>query len=182
MYKARKVYDLMLERACYPDAWCYNILIKGYCRCIVRGWFLILLPTTLLFGVCSLGSLKAAQELLRGQLPDIFTYSTLLDSLCKNQNFVEAMNFFVQMESRRILGWIIVIYHILIDGMCEARKLKLAREIFSSLSNKGLQPNVSTYTTMIDGLCNEGLLDEASYLKEWMRLDAYRMIALIYNY
>ena len=109
MDEARKVYDLMLERACYPDAWCYNILIKGYCRCIVRGWFLILLPTTLLFGVCSLGSLKAAQELLRGQLPDIFTYSTLLDSLCKNQNFVEAMNFFVQMESRRILGWIMTL-------------------------------------------------------------------------
>ena len=35
---------------------------------------------------------------------------------------------------------------------------------------------------MIDELCNEGLLDEASYLKEWMRLDAYRMIAVIYNY
>ena len=32
---------------------------------------------------------------------------------------------------------------------------------------------------MIDGLCNEGLLDEASYyLKEWMRLAAFRMIAL----
>ena len=76
----------------------------------------------------------------------------------------------------------IVIYHILIDGMCEAGKLKLAREIFSSLSDKGLQPNVSTYTTMIDGLCNEGLLDEVSYLKEWMRLDPYQMIALIYNY
>ena len=62
----------------------------------------------------------------------------------------------------------IVIYHILIDGMCEARKLKLAREIFSSLSDEGLQPNVSTYTTMIDGLCNEGLLDEASELLKRM--------------
>ena len=62
----------------------------------------------------------------------------------------------------------IVIYRILIDGMCEARKLKLAREIFSSLSDKGLQPNVSTYSTMIDGLCNEGLLDEASELLKRM--------------
>ena len=35
----------------------------------------------------------------------------------------------------------IVIYSILIDGMCKAVKLKLAREIFSSLSDKGLQPN-----------------------------------------
>ena len=62
----------------------------------------------------------------------------------------------------------IVIYHILIDGMCEAWKLKLAREIFSSLSDKGLQPNVSMFTTMIDGLCNEGLLDEASELLKRM--------------
>ena len=35
----------------------------------------------------------------------------------------------------------IVIYSILIDGRCKAVKLKLAREIFSSLSDKGLQPN-----------------------------------------
>ena len=116
-----------------------------------------------------------------GQLPDIFTYSTLLDSLCKNQNFDEAMKIFEEMETRR-MDTDIVIYSIIIDGMCRAGKLKLAREIFSSLPEKGLQPNVSTYTTMIGGLCNEGLLDEASYLKDWMRLDAYRMIALIYNY
>ena len=83
----------MYSKRLVPDTVTYNILICG---------------------VCSLGSLKAAQELLNemqahGQLPDIFTYFTLLDSLCKNQNFIEAMNFFVQMESRRILGWILTL-------------------------------------------------------------------------
>ena len=55
---------------------------------------------TLICGMCPLGRLKAAQELLNeiqahGRLLDIFTYSTLLDLPCKNKNFVEAMNFFL---------------------------------------------------------------------------------------
>lgn len=43
-------------------------------------------------------------------------------------------------------------------------KLDTAREIFSNLSSKGIHPDVKTYTIMIQGLCEEGLLHEAREL------------------
>jgi pentatricopeptide repeat protein len=48
-------------------------------------------------------------------------------------------------------------YNILIDAMCKSRNLKEARKLFSELFVQGLQPNVQIYTTIINGLCKEGL-------------------------
>ncbi|KAF2298367.1 hypothetical protein GH714_023304 [Hevea brasiliensis] len=45
--------------------------------------------------------------------------------------------------------------------MCRAGRLTDAKELFSRLFEKGLQPDVYTYSIIIKGLCNEGLLDEA---------------------
>ncbi|XP_028115337.1 pentatricopeptide repeat-containing protein At1g62930, chloroplastic-like [Camellia sinensis] len=42
--------------------------------------------------------------------------------------------------------------------------LDTARALFSNLSSKGLQPDVKTYTTMIQGFCEEGLLHDAKEL------------------
>ena len=69
----------------------------------------------------------------------------------------------------------IVIYNILIDGLCNAGKLIAARELFYSLPAKGLQPNVRTYNIMLKGLCKEGLLEEASE----MGADVHLMITHI---
>ncbi|KAK1402220.1 putative pentatricopeptide repeat protein [Heracleum sosnowskyi] len=40
----------------------------------------------------------------------------------------------------------------------------MAKNIFDSLPSKDLSPDVKTYTMMIQGFCQEGLLDEASEL------------------
>ena len=68
--------------------------------------------------------------------------------------------------------------------MCKVGQLKAARELFSSLSTKGLHPTTQTYNIMIQGLFQEGLSIEASELLCEMRkndclLDdiAYNMIA-----
>ena len=68
---------------------------------------------------------------------------------------------FQEMEEKK-LEQDIVFYNILIDSMCNAGELTTAREIFSSLLAKGLQPNVQTYTIMIKGFCKKGLIVEAS--------------------
>lgn len=52
--------------------------------------------------------------------------------------------------------------------MCKAGQLKSARELFHSLSNKGLQPDVKTYTIMIKGLFSEGLTSEVNMLLKVM--------------
>jgi pentatricopeptide repeat protein len=45
--------------------------------------------------------------------------------------------------------------------MCKFGNLKDARKLFSELFVQGLLPNVQIYTTIINNLCKEGLLDEA---------------------
>jgi pentatricopeptide repeat protein len=45
--------------------------------------------------------------------------------------------------------------------MCNFGKLEAARELFSNLFVKGIQPTVVTYTVMISGLLKEGLSNEA---------------------
>ncbi|KAF5958928.1 hypothetical protein HYC85_000137 [Camellia sinensis] len=62
----------------------------------------------------------------------------------------------------------IVIYNILIDAFCKDKKLNTVRALFNILSSKGLHPDVKTYTMMIQGLCEEGLLDEA---KEFVKIE-----------
>ena len=50
---------------------------------------------------------------------------------------------FLELEDKT-LGNNIVIYNILIDGLCNVGNLKVARKLFYSLPMKGLQPNVQT--------------------------------------
>jgi len=65
--------------------------------------------------------------LVCGQHPNLQTYAILLYDLCKNLHFLEAMALFHEMEDKK-LDLKIVIYNILIDGMCNAGKITTARE------------------------------------------------------
>ena len=74
----------------------------------------------------------------RGQHPDVQTYAVLLDGLFKNKNFAEAMALFQEMEDNK-LHHNTVIYNVLIDGLCNAEEITIARKIFYCLPTKGLQ-------------------------------------------
>jgi pentatricopeptide repeat protein len=102
-----------------------------------------------------------------GQPPNLKTCAILLDGMCKNLQFFEAMELFQEMEAKKV-DINIVVYNILIDGMCNAGKLTTARELFNTLHTKDLQADVWTYNIIIKGLCKEGLLNEARELFEKM--------------
>ena len=90
----------MITKGCKPNVFSYNILINGYCKAemideakqlfnemIHQG----LTPNIVSYnthGFCQLGKLREAQELnenmhTNGNLPDLCTYSILLDGFCK---------------------------------------------------------------------------------------------------
>ncbi|XP_059444414.1 pentatricopeptide repeat-containing protein At1g64100-like [Corylus avellana] len=75
----------------------------------------------------------------------------------------------------------ILFHNTLIDGMCNAGKLTIAREMFNSLPTKGLQPNYRTYNIMINGFCKEGLLNEARELFEKMNKNGCSPDHFTYN-
>ncbi|GAB4855436.1 hypothetical protein Ancab_024059 [Ancistrocladus abbreviatus] len=71
-------------------------------------------------------------------------------------------------RERKELHFDIAIYRILIDGLCESGRHSTAIQLFSSLSERNLQPNLKTYSVMPKGLCKAGLLVEAIELFERM--------------
>ncbi|KAL7252603.1 hypothetical protein ACSBR1_007216 [Camellia fascicularis] len=171
--EARKMLDVMVSRDCAPDVVTYNTLINGYCKSrrideamtLFKGISQKNTVTYSNLGLCQVRKPRDALLLLdemqtHGQIPNLFTYSALLDGLCNNQRLPEAVALFKKLENAG-LAPNIVIYSNLIEGMCKDGKLDDARELYLSLSAKGLKPNVRTHNIMINGLCKEGLLDEA---------------------
>jgi pentatricopeptide repeat protein len=75
------------------------------------------------------------------QHPNVQTYAILLDGICKNLHFSEAMTLFQAIEDKK-LNLNIVIYNILIDGMYHVGKLIITNKLFNSLSTKGFQADV----------------------------------------
>ncbi|CAN1239710.1 Putative pentatricopeptide repeat-containing protein At1g12700, mitochondrial [Linum grandiflorum] len=63
--------------------------------------------------------------------------------------------------------------------MCKGGKIKEAKEFFSRLSIDGIQPDARTYTILINGLCREGLLDEAYGLFRTMEKNSSGAMTLI---
>lgn len=45
----------------------------------------------------------------------------------------------------------------------------MALGLFEELKDKGCEPNVHTYTVLIDGACKDGMLDEARKILGTMR-------------
>jgi pentatricopeptide repeat protein len=55
----------------------------------------------------------------------------------------------------------LVIYNILINGMCKYGKIQYVNKLFFWLPDEGFQPNIYTYNPLISGLCEQGLIIEA---------------------
>jgi len=50
-----------------------------------------------------------------------------------------------------------VLYSTIIDSLCKDRLVIEALNFLSEMTSKGIQPNVFTYNSLIQGLCNFGL-------------------------
>lgn len=70
------------------------------------------------------------------------------------------MSLFYKLE-RKFEETDIELYGIVNNGLCKNVKFGEAHLIFEKLFVIGLHPNVVIYTTMINGFCQEGLLDKA---------------------
>ncbi|KAK9024554.1 hypothetical protein V6N11_004712 [Hibiscus sabdariffa] len=137
----------MIENGCAPDIFSYNTMINGYCK---------------------VKRLDKAMELFheisrKGLIPNNVTYNTLMQSKLE-----EALKLFQAMRNNG-LELDIVPYSILMDGLCKARHINVAKELFYKLLENGLKPHVYTCTIMINGFLKEGLLDEAYQLFRSMR-------------
>jgi len=58
----------------------------------------------------------------------------------------------------------ILIYNMLLRGLCKEGKMELACDLFNRMPKKGCAPNASTYDSLIYGLCRAGRINDAQKL------------------
>ncbi|KAJ8447763.1 hypothetical protein Cgig2_015126 [Carnegiea gigantea] len=119
---------------------------------------------TLINGLSGADQLEQALTLLdrilkQGFQPDpgpMDEASKLMDAMARNECRPDVVSY-----SAMISGYY---YNILINGLCEASRLKHAADIFYQLLSRGLQRNCILYNARMKGLCKKGLLSEANKL------------------
>ncbi|TKY59360.1 Pentatricopeptide repeat-containing protein [Spatholobus suberectus] len=163
---ARGLMDLMMSNGVYPDTVTYSTLLHGY---------------------CSKGKVFEAKSVLRemvrnGCQPNTYTCNTLLHSLWKEGRTLEAEEM-LQKMNEKCYQPDTVTCNIVVNGLCRNGELDKAIEIVSEMWTNGPTsldkgnsfaslinsianvsnslPDGITYTTLINGLCKVGRLEEA---------------------
>lgn len=94
---------------------------------------------------------------------DEFTYSTLIDGLCKEGRLGEATSLFCNIENKG-LGVSNVVYNTLISVFCKVGHMGEAKKLFEEIAERGLEPEVITYNTLMDGFFKIGNIKAAKEL------------------
>ncbi|XP_031268640.1 putative pentatricopeptide repeat-containing protein At3g16710, mitochondrial [Pistacia vera] len=110
------------------------------------------------------GSLEAMELFKKmvvfGVRPDIVSYGSIVNGLCKDGLVDKTKELFLEMKSGGIKPNVVVCTT-LIYGCCFVRNLEGAKVLFFEMLDQGLQPNLLTYNTMISGFCKEGKIETA---------------------
>ncbi|KAM7528283.1 hypothetical protein LguiB_031693 [Lonicera macranthoides] len=105
--------------------------------------------------------------------PDVVTYRTAINGLCKSGNTKAAIELLRSMGKHNFEADNHC-YSMIIDSLCKDRMVSDAMSLFAEMTEKGLSPDVVTYSCLIWGLCNCRQWKEATtLLKEMMERDVF---------
>ncbi|KAH9753505.1 pentatricopeptide repeat-containing protein [Citrus sinensis] len=145
----------------------------------------------LINGLCRSGNTSAALELHEefvngnGELgvichPDVLSYCSIINSLCKDVLVDKAKELFLDMKSRGIIPDVVV-YSSLIDGYCLMGRIDDARKLFVSIESEGCIPDTSSYNTLINSYSKIEKVEEALSLYGEMISMGVRPDVISYN-
>uniref|UniRef100_A0A2N9EBU1 Pentacotripeptide-repeat region of PRORP domain-containing protein n=1 Tax=Fagus sylvatica TaxID=28930 RepID=A0A2N9EBU1_FAGSY len=122
-------------------------------------------------GISPDGNLGGAVRLVvemekKGYKPDVITYGTMINSLCKIELMRQCV-FFHEMSNKGMIPDVVT-YNTLIGGFCRVERPQAALEFFDKMRARGQHPDLQTYghlvrwlIILIDGLFNVGKLTTA---------------------
>nr|GMC57321.1 Pentatricopeptide repeat-containing protein [Ipomoea batatas] len=122
---------------------------------------------TLNNGYCRLGDLDAGFRLKsvmedNGLVPDAYTYTALINGLCKKCSMGFADDLFEEMcerEKGMVENGIVldgVTYTSFITGLCRQGRVSVAERMLRETLGAGIKPDDATYTMVIDAICKNG--------------------------
>ncbi|GAA6046620.1 hypothetical protein NBRC10513_001487 [Rhodotorula toruloides] len=115
---------------------------------------------------------SSIEEIIRdmrraGCRPDLETWTILLSAYVNNGQWTTAFALYrhLQLNADRTLQPDTVVYNVMLRAcILAATPATLVLELFRDLIARGVRPNKSTYTLVLQSLCNAGLMDEAEDL------------------
>lgn len=151
--EARHHYDRMIELKLFPTVFTSNTLIRGFCHT---------------------GETDSAMELYRSMpKPNLVTYNTLIDHLCKYEGGVggekvsEVMSILDEMMGNGHTPNAIT-YNVLIHEYCRKGMMGSALSMFKSIKFNGIKPTVYTYNILIHGYLKLNLAENAKLVFHYM--------------
>ncbi|XVE84521.1 hypothetical protein DITRI_Ditri17bG0020400 [Diplodiscus trichospermus] len=86
--------------------------------------------------------------------PTIVTFSTLINGFCTQSKVAQAVSLFDETIQKGLL------FRMILNGLCKTRDIDRAIKLFRMMEERGLQPNIVAYNTLIDCLCKDKRLTE----------------------
>ncbi|KAK3211897.1 hypothetical protein Dsin_016603 [Dipteronia sinensis] len=119
-------------------------------------------------------ALKLRDEMVKGNgeigpicKPDIISYSSIIDGLCKDGSIDKAKELFSEMKSRGIRPNV-VSYNFLICGLCCWGKWEDAKDLIVEMMDQHVHPDVVTFNVVMDELHKKGDIVKANELLQLM--------------
>ncbi|KAG5237135.1 pentatricopeptide repeat-containing protein [Salix suchowensis] len=88
-------------------------------------------------------------------IPDAVSYTTVVSSMCRLGKVEEARELSMRIKS------FVPVYNALINGFCREHKMEEVFELFNEMAVEGIDPNVITYSTVINTLSVMGNVELA---------------------
>ncbi|KAE8724226.1 hypothetical protein F3Y22_tig00010533pilonHSYRG00020 [Hibiscus syriacus] len=95
-----------------------------------------------------------------GVHPNVLTFSSLIEVLCKEKKTEEAISLF-ELVIQRGTNPNIFAYNCLIHGFCNSSKWTEAASLLNKMMNEEVHPDVVTFNSLINALCKEKRTEEA---------------------
>ncbi|CAM8904387.1 unnamed protein product [Rhodiola kirilowii] len=105
-----------------------------------------------------------------GYTPHVIGISSLMNALCKQLRINDAASLFQKMKTHLGCQPDIITYGVFLKGLCLTGNSRIALNLHEQLADGThdlsgvLQLNFICYSTLIDGLCKDGLIDKAKEL------------------
>ncbi|XVF82247.1 hypothetical protein PTKIN_Ptkin16aG0030100 [Pterospermum kingtungense] len=88
--------------------------------------------------------------------PSLVEFNQLLGTIVRMKHYQTALSLFKQMESLGIHLHDVYTLSILLNCFCHLGRMGFGFSVLGRMFKLGLQPNIVTFSTLINGLCNGG--------------------------
>ncbi|XP_024516376.1 pentatricopeptide repeat-containing protein At1g62670, mitochondrial [Selaginella moellendorffii] len=170
-----EIYQEMRSRGFRVSHLAFNSLVCGLCKAgrTDEAWDVLgksrpsacadaVTLSTVIHALCS-SDCDRALELMRAMQaqrvpPNVVTYTSVIDGLCKAGRRDAAMVLLQQMQAAGCSPNTVT-YNCLIHSLCKAGKLEDAFALLRSMPSKGCTPSINNKNTLVSGICKHAIME-----------------------